>query len=554
MLISLSISNYALIDSLEISFNKGFNVITGETGAGKSILLGALSLILGQRADAVVLREKEKKCVVEGFFDIKNYDFADFFKALDIDYDEKVILRREISQSGKSRAFINDTPVNLSDLKDLATKLTDIHSQHKNPELNDLTFQLLMIDSLAGLSGDLNQYRQIFREYKKYLLDYNELFEKSENSKKESDYLQFRFDELSAAKLTENEQAQIEEELENLTHAEEIKRNLSEAGELFDEEHYGILSRLRVVVSALTKIRTFHKKAGEYTQRAETILIDLKDLAAEINYSGENIEFDKQRIDFLKERLDLIYSLQKKHSVETISELLQIQSNISLKLNEIASFDENLNELKIKIDASKKILEKQASEISKKRIGTFEKTESKIAQLLTEMGMPSAKFKIHHLKTEDFTETGTDKVSFLFSANKSGELSEIAKVASGGEISRLMLSIKALIADSVALPTVIFDEIDTGVSGEIAGKMGEIMLQMSKNMQVIDITHLPQIAAKADFQYFVYKTENDTQTNTQIKLLSREERITEIAKMLSGEMVTEAAVQNATELLKQGKK
>jgi DNA repair protein RecN (Recombination protein N) len=548
---SLSISNYALINSLEIQFKPGFNVITGETGAGKSILLGALSLILGQRADSVILKDKEKKCVVEGIFDLTNYDFRDFFKEIDVDYEDKAILRREISAGGKSRAFINDTPVNLSDLKNLASNLTDIHSQHKNPELNDLNFQLMMIDSLANSNADLKEYKTVFRDYKRVIHEYNELFETAENSKKEADFSQYRFEELSAAKLSENEQTQSEEELKNLTHAEEIKRNLTEAHFLLSEELIGALPRIHTAVGALTKISGFHKKSVEFSERTESAFIELKDLSSEIEITAENIDFDQSRITFLKDRLDLIYSLQKKHNVETVSELLKIQADIFAKLSEIASFDENLELLKFQIENIKRDLEKKSNALSRKRISVFEKTENKIGGFLSEMGMPWAKFKIMHTKTEDFTETGTDKVSFLFSANKSGELTEIARVASGGEISRLMLSIKALIADSVSLPTVIFDEIDTGVSGEIAGKMGEIMLQMSKNMQVIDITHLPQIAAKADFQYFVYKTEDNIETNTQIKLLTEKERIAEIAKMLSGQTVTEAAMQNAAELLKQ---
>lgn len=551
MLNSLSISNYALINSLEIQFKPGFNVITGETGAGKSILLGALSLILGQRADSVILKDKEKKCVVEGIFDLTNYDFRDFFKEIDVDYEDKAILRREISAGGKSRAFINDTPVNLSDLKNLASNLTDIHSQHKNPELNDLNFQLMMIDSLANSNADLKEYKTVFRDYKRVIHEYNELFETAENSKKEADFSQYRFEELSAAKLSENEQTQSEEELKNLTHAEEIKRNLTEAHFLLSEELIGALPRIHTAVGALTKISGFHKKSVEFSERTESAFIELKDLSSEIEITAENIDFDQSRITFLKDRLDLIYSLQKKHNVETVSELLKIQADIFAKLSEIASFDENLELLKFQIENIKRDLEKKSNALSRKRISVFEKTENKIGGFLSEMGMPWAKFKIMHTKTEDFTETGTDKVSFLFSANKSGELTEIARVASGGEISRLMLSIKALIADSVSLPTVIFDEIDTGVSGEIAGKMGEIMLQMSKNMQVIDITHLPQIAAKADFQYFVYKTEDNIETNTQIKLLTEKERIAEIAKMLSGQTVTEAAMQNAAELLKQ---
>ena len=549
MLQSLTIQNYALISSLEIDFESGFSVITGETGAGKSILLGALSMLLGKRADASVLKNKDLKCVVEGVFNLKNYSFKQFFEENEIDYEDVTILRREISQNGKSRAFINDTPVNLPILKLLGSLLTDIHSQHENPELNDYNFQLKVIDSFAGITENLNNYKTKYKEYKKTLNELNELIEISKKEKADNDFIKFRFDELHEAKLVENEQETLEEERENLTHSEEIKRNLVEGFQLLTEDDFGVISRLRRSFQGMEKIKNFYKKAGTFYERLNTTFIELSDLSQEIETSAEDVEFNPERLVFVNSRLDLIYTLQRKHKVETLLELIEIKLQLQNRLDTIQSYDQTIDELQKKLQIQVIEIQKDSTVLTKLRKESSKKIETQIGEFLNLMGMPSASFKINFFETEDFTETGKDLVRFMFSANKSSELQEISKVASGGEISRLMLSIKALIANSISLPTVVFDEIDTGVSGEIAGKMGDIMLRMSQNMQVIDITHLPQIAGKAKHHYFVYKYENEGIVQTTIKKLSNEERVVEIAKMLSGDNVTQAAMLNAKELL-----
>jgi len=546
----LSIQNYALIESLEIDFEAGYSVITGETGAGKSILLGALSLILGNRAETNVLKDKDNKCTVEAEFDIQRYSLKVFFDKNDIDYDEVTLIRREILPGGRSRAFVNDTPVTLNVLKDLSVQLTDIHSQHQNLNLNDNRFQLNVLDAFARLIPELQFYKEDYSIYKKTKSDYLKLVERAEKEKADYDFLQFQFDELENAKLQAGEQAEIESELRQLNHAEEIIESLTTTFALLSDEENGILTKIREGTASLRQISKFFDKANVLNERLESTKIELEDISNELEILSEDIEHNPERAEFLKERIDTIYALQNKHKAESVEDLIAIKNNLQLKLDDITSFDMQIAEKKKLLEEQKTKLSETAEKLSKSRKRASAELEHEIIGILRRLGMPSAKFIVKQEQTEDFTETGKDFISFLFSSNKHSEAQEIATIASGGEISRLMLSIKSVIADSMALPAIIFDEIDTGVSGEIAEKIGQIMKEMSENMQVISITHLPQVAAKADYHYKVYKTEDEFDTRTDIKKLNREERIKELATMLSGETISDAAVRNAEELLK----
>ncbi len=551
MLKHLSIQNYALIEALEIDFDAGYSAITGETGAGKSILLGALSLILGNRAETNVLKNKEKKCSVEAEFDIQRYSLKVFFDNNDIDYDEITIIRREIMPGGRSRAFVNDTPVNLNVLKELSEHLTDIHSQHQNLHLNDKQFQLNVLDAFAKLFPLLETYQVNYRNYLKIRKEYQQLIQRAEKEKADFDFLQFQFDELEEAKLKAEEQSDIESELRELNHAEEIKENLSTAFVLLSEEENGVITKLRESITSLKNIQKFFDKAKFLTERLESAKIETDDIAHELEILSEDVEHNPERAEFLKERIDMIYALQTKHKVESVEELIKLKDDLQAKLDDITSFDTQISEKKETLQKQEQKLSDLADQLSKGRSETSGNLELQIIDILRRLGMPSAKFKIQIEPTDGFTEYGKDRVSFLFSSVKHSEVQEIANIASGGEISRLMLSIKSVIADSIALPAIIFDEIDTGVSGEIAEKIGQIMKEMSDNMQVISITHLPQVAAKADFHYKVYKIEDEFNTRTDIKRLNLEERIKELATMLSGENITDAAIRNAEELLRE---
>ncbi|RLD60847.1 MAG: DNA repair protein RecN, partial [Bacteroidetes bacterium] len=505
MLKSLSINNYALIDKLNIEFNQGFSIITGETGAGKSILLGAISLILGQRADTSILKNKENKCIIEGVFDISEYNLTDFFDDNDLDFEKLTIIRREINPNGKSRAFINDTPTNVSILKELGSKLVDIHSQHKNLILNDTQYQLLVVDIMAQHKDLLKEYQSDFKEYKKLNNELNNLIEKSEKAKQDFDYLQFQFNQLEEANLIPDEQEGLENDLETLTHSEEIKTNLAKAFHLLSGEGETSISQINEVKSSLSLLNKFFSKSIDLSQRIDSVLIELNDISNEIEIISNDVEYNPDKIATIKERLDLIYSLQQKHRVSTINELIDIKANLQNQINEISSFDFEIDELSAKLKKKNAALIKKADKISNQRKKVIPEIEKKIIELLQSLGMPNASFKIMQDKAEQLSANGFDTVTFLFSANKKVEIQSISKVASGGELSRLMLSIKSLISQSVALPTIIFDEIDIGVAGEIADKMGNIMLNMSKNMQVVSITHLPQIASKGKYHYTVYK-------------------------------------------------
>ncbi|MCK5028889.1 MAG: DNA repair protein RecN [Bacteroidales bacterium] len=549
MLQSIYIQNYALINELEIDFNKGLNIITGETGAGKSILLGALSLVLGQRADTSVLKDKSRKCYVEAKFQINQYQIKEFFKQNDLDYEDLTTIRREITDNGKSRAFINDTPVNLAVLKDLSNNLIDIHSQHESLLLGDDHFQLSLVDSFANHQDLLDNYRNKFEEYNILTTEYKKLLSNADKAKEDLDYHQFQFEQIEAIKLVEGEQEEMETELEQLNHAEEIKLNLTNSDHLLSGEDVSIISNLKQTKSAIESISNYIKEGESLVQRIDSVYIELQDVNNEIEKLNEKIEHDPVRIEFIRERLDTIYSQQQKHKVSTVKELIEIKDELQQKIDRITSYDFETEKIKKELDSLKNELFTLSNSISENRKNIIPKIESKVIEILQQLGIPNANFKVEQVPSEEFLPTGKEFIKFLFSANKNVALEELSKVASGGEISRLMISIKSLIVETTTLPTIIFDEIDTGTSGEIADKMGSIIKHMSEKMQVINITHLPQIASKGDYHYLVYKKDNHETTNTYIKLLSKEERINEIAKMLSGEALTDAAIQNARVLL-----
>ncbi len=545
MLSSLLIKNYAIISELDIDFDKGFSVITGETGAGKSIIMGALSLVLGQRADAKIIRDGADKCLIEVCFKIKEYNLTDFFKENDLDYDEKSIVRREILIGGKSRAFINDVPVSLNILKEFTEKLIDIHSQHENLLLKENSFQLNVVDAIAQNQETINSFQQLFYRYKKLQQTLNELIDSNAKNKAEQDYIRFQLEQLQTTQLRESEQNELEEEQQKLTHSEEIKTELNKAAYLLADENTGITVQLKDALGAVRKIVKYIESLSETESRLNSNLIDLKDLAQEIDSLQNNIEFDPKRVEFISQRLDLIYTLQQKHQVNDIAGLLSLQKEWEEKLSRIESADDDVAKLQKEIYET----EQQALLLSKKltesRIAAGKNIEKRLIEQLQQLGMPKGRITVSISQKNEMTATGYDQIEFLFSANEKTSLQPIAHIASGGEISRLMLSIKSLLASVKTLPTIIFDEIDIGISGEVAHKMANIMASMSKNMQVICITHLPQIASKGEHHYSVYK--HDSKTN--IRQLSKEERITEIAQMLSGATLSDAAIENAKSLL-----
>jgi DNA repair protein RecN (Recombination protein N) len=550
MLQKLSISNYALIDSLEISFDKGLNILTGETGAGKSIILGALSLILGARAESRYFFNQQKKCVIEGTFLISDFHLKTFFEDNDLDYEPETVIRREISADGKSRAFVNDTPVNLGSLKLLGEKLIDIHSQHATLEINDPDFQLLVVDSAAKHEGLVSEYRQKFREYRKAAGKLQQMMAESDKAKTDLDYFQFQFDELEKAKLQPNEQEPLEQELNTLNHAEEIKRNLLGANYLLQDGETAALNQLRDAGYQLGTLEKYNPKIAELHERLKSTLIELKDITAEIEHIEQLTVTNEARAEEVNNRLSLIYNLQKKHRVDTVIELVQLQDELSEKIQQAVFGDEAIEKLQAQMTEAQKELQILAEQLTLNRAEAIPAIETEVLQTLSEMGMNNAALKIEFKSnTAELTKNGHDQVRFLFSANKGHTLAEMSKVASGGELSRLMLSIKSIIASYAALPTIIFDEIDTGVSGEVANQVGKIMERLSGNLQVITITHLPQIASKGKSHYFVYKDNDSAATFTRIRKLHHNERVTEIAKMLSGDKPGESAILNAKELL-----
>ena len=555
MFTRLSIRNYVLIKDLEIEFLDGLSIITGETGAGKSILLGALGLLTGERAYSrdvarnVSSDNNPKKCIIEGVFDLQSPVWKDFFDAHELDYDPETVMRREITADGKSRAFINDSPVNLSVLKDLGAALIDIHSQHQNIYLQSSAFQLEILDTYAQQTDEIAVFSRIYAHYLKLQTEMKELQSAATQQRSELDYHRFRYDELESAKLRAGEQETLEEELKELTHADEIQAGLTQVTALLDADELSVVQMLKSALSILSKLQTVYQPAHSFRQRIESSLIDLRDIAEETGRIAEATDLNPDRQAEVYTRLDLLYSLQQKHRVTTVGELTAIRDELETKIREINDFDFRINQLKTTISQNMEQLATMADIISDKRKHAIPAIEERILALLMQLGIPNAIFKVELLSAGQYTSTGSDMVRFLFSANRQQNLQELGKVASGGELSRLMLSIKAAISEKIALPTIIFDEIDAGVSGEIAGKMGNIIEQMAQFAQIINITHLPQVAAKGKHHYCVFKEDNGDFTQTKVKKLTFDERITEIAKMLSGEKLTDAAMENARHLL-----
>jgi len=549
MLQKLSIRNYALIDSVELELDKGLNIITGETGAGKSIILGALSLILGQRAETKYFFNQDKKCIIEGIFLLPDEHLNPLFEENDIDFHKESILRREISTDGKSRAFINDTPVTLAVMKQVGEKLIDIHSQHATMEVSDPAFQLAVVDTLAGHQEVLAQYREKYKHYKKSLQHLSALKDAAATARSKQDYEEFLFNELESAALKDGEQEQMEAELQLLNNAENIKRSLSNSYHILSEQEMAVLPILKEVIGQIQSIEQFNPDYTALAERLRSSLIELKDIAAETAALDERIVFNPGRIEEINARLDAIYSLQQKHRVNTISALLAIQEQLSNSLNQLLNSDEEIEKLSREIAGMLVELEGIAGQLSSSRIKSIVITEAQVAEILTKAGMPNARIKLAHTLLEALSKDGKDQITLLFSANAGQAPAPVGKVASGGELSRLMLAIKSIMAKHTALPTLIFDEIDTGISGETALRVGNIIGELEQNMQVVCITHLPQIAAKGNAHYFVYKNEETERTTTGIKKLQPQERIHAIAEMLSGKNPGVSALKNAQELL-----
>jgi len=551
MLKHLYIKNFTLIDTLDIDLYAGFSVITGETGAGKSIILGAIGLLLGQRADSKAIKTGAEKCVIEAHFDLTRYKMESFFSENDIEYDaDDCIIRRELTSAGKSRAFINDTPVPLTMLKELGDRLVDVHSQHQNLLLNKQDFQLSVVDIIANDTKELTQYQQTYANYQIASKELEALREEIEHNRQNVDFLQFQYDELTSANLQPEELEELEQKSDTMTHSEEIKGALYTADNALQGDNNGAVEALRSTISALKSISKVFSAATELTERLDSTYIELKDVAQEISSLLERVDFDPSELEMVNNRLDRLYDLQKKYHADTIEELIAQREEISQKLSNIENSDEALEEMQQKVKQLKVRCEKEAQALTTLRTKAAKQIEKELQQRLVPLGMPHVRFSIEMTK-EDLGKNGQDKVSFLFSANTSTPLQPVSQVASGGEIARVMLALKAMISGAVKLPTIIFDEIDTGVSGKIAEKMAEIMQEMGQQeRQVISITHLPQIAAFGTHHYKVLKEDGAQGTTSRMKELTLEERITEIAQMLSGCDVSEAAIQNAKQLLK----
>ena len=549
MIKRLSIRNYAIIEEVEVKFSKKLTIITGETGAGKSIMLGAIGLIMGDRADTRTLKNPHKKCIIEAYFDVLHYNLQDFFNENDIDYDTEVVLRREITPSGKSRAFVNDTPVRLPLIRELSRRMIDLHRQFDTLDLHSEVFQLRMVDALAGNKGVLDDYQELFKDFQKNKRQLNKFIQQSEQNEKEMDFLNFQLDELSNAELDVNEQAELEEELAQLTNAESIKQVLSASYLQMIESETAIVDQLSELSNQVATIKAFHKSLPNLHAKFEGLIYELEDIAKEYNDISENVEFDEERIGEINERLDSIYRLQTKHKVSSIGELIEIQTELEEKVQGFGDLSEQIVELEQIIDKQEGKLREMAVILAEKRHAVTSDFESKIQELLAQLSMVHARLKIDIKTLEELNDTGLNSVQFMFSANKGGRLDLIKNVASGGELSRLTLCTKSLVADAIPLPTLIFDEIDTGVSGDVAKRMAIILRQLSNNHQVISITHTPQIAAKADKHFFVYKEVIGETTSANVKKLSKEERIQELAIMLSGNPPSEYAVSNAMDLL-----
>ncbi|PLX12967.1 MAG: DNA repair protein RecN [Marinilabiliales bacterium] len=550
MLKLLTIKNYLLIDDLEIEFDKGLSIITGETGAGKSILLGALALLSGKRADTQVLMDRERKCIVEGTFVLSEEKLKDYFSINDLDFEEYTTVRREISSSGKSRAFINDTPVNLSQLKELGAQIIDIHSQHENLLLSNPGFQLRVVDAVAKTTDLLQEYKGKYLNWKTMLKNYEKLKLKIEKEKSDLDYFQYQFDQLESANLKENEQEELEAKQVLLDNAETIKSGSTEINEaLTGQEGNGVLDTIRWIKSSIAKLSDIYPGVEGLKDRMESVYIEMDDIVNELDSAGDEIEYDPEKLEYIQERLGLIYSLQQKHNVGDIASLIDLRNELNDKIASITIADETLERVKKEIDSAFSDVQNIGNELSIKRKSTFGKLEKKILEIIQQLGMPNADFELKHKLLDEPGSMGFDSVEFYFSANKNMKKEELGKVASGGEMSRLMLAIRSVLAGESAVPTLILDEIDTGISGEIARKMGYLMKDLSQHLQIISITHLPQVAGLGQQHYKVVKKETKDKTITEIISLVDSERVNEIAAMLSGEKLTEAALENAQELL-----
>jgi DNA repair protein RecN (Recombination protein N) len=549
MLVSLSIKNYALIDNLQVNFNDGFSIITGETGAGKSILLGGLSLVLGKRADLSSLKNTEEKCVIEAVFNVSNYNLKSLFKVEDFDYEEQTIIRREILPSGKSRAFVNDSPVNLNSLQLLGERLIDIHSQHQTLELTNNDFQFQIIDALANNDVELQNYKQELKLYKALQKELKELLQFQSEAIKEHDYNAFLLNELVEANLVEGEIALLEEEYETLNNVEFIKERLAESYQLLGEEQMGIISTMTLLKNSLQKLVGMSLKYEDLFNRVNSSLIDLDDVFAEIDGFQENLEVNPSRLEVVNLKLQKLHSLMQKHAVSDISELIAIKNSLEEKVSYTENLDGTIQQKQAEILLKEEELNTISKAIHDKRSKVIPSLVDQLQAILKDLGMPNAQFKIEVVHGNDFFANGKDTLIFLFSANKGGQFNELKKAASGGELSRIMLAIKSVLSKYIQLPTIMFDEIDTGVSGEISNKMGDIMLEMSKTMQVFSITHLPQIAAKGHSHYKVFKEDVNDVTQTNLRKLNHDERIVEIAQMLGGLEMSSSAIAHAKELL-----
>lgn len=551
MLKKLNISNYALIEEVKVNFPVNLAIVTGETGAGKSIFLEALSLVLGARADVGVLQDKKKKCVVEAEFELKNYKLNDFFESNELDYEDVSILRREINPEGKSRAFINDTPVNLTVLKQLGEKLVDVHSQHETLMLNESVFQFDVIDSVAGSLSLFQQYKKQFANYNQKKKQLLLLEEQEAQAKKDLDYYQFLFNELEEISFEIGELKKLEEESSSLENAENIKSGLLKSSALISEEESNILSALALVKQQLNQLSKFGDTYKTLFEKANGLYLELKEFSNDILDTESKINYNPAKLEEINSKLDKLNRLLKKHNAKSEDDLIQIKSEIEEKLQKFGSLETEIEKTKKELDVLKKDLQQIASDLHKKRSASISSLEKEIKSILSNLSMPNANFKVELELVNEFNTYGLNQIKFLFSANKGGDFKELHKVASGGELSRLMLSIKSIMAAKKSLPTIIFDEIDTGVSGDVADKIGQILVNMSERMQVISITHLPQIASKGQFHLFVYKNDQKDKTISHIKQLSKDERVVEIAKMLSTSNPSASAIKNAQDLLNQ---
>jgi len=549
MITSLSIKNYALIEKLSIDFSKGFSIITGETGAGKSIILGALGLVLGKRADLTSLKNKEEKCVIEAQFEISKYNLKEFFQANDLDYEDDTIIRREILPSGKSRAFINDSPVNLQELQDLSLFLIDIHSQQQTQELSDESVQFKIIDAIASNFDTISTYQKVLKTYKSDKSKLNALLKKQSDSGKEQEYNTFLLNELIAAKLKSGEQEELEADFEKLNNVEIIKESIDKSLVVANEEQFGVFHNLNEIKASLQKIAPFSPEYQNLFERITSVAIEFDDVSRELQNASEKLLNDPEKLELTNQKLQLIYNLQKKHQVTSVDELIEIQSNLENAVLELGNIEEEIAALSKSIEEKVIELDAFSATIHQNRVNAIPVLSNKLISILETLGMPNVRFQMELLPSETYFQNGKEELQFLFSANKGTDFGLLKKVASGGEMSRIMLAVKAILAQYSKLPTLIFDEIDTGVSGEIAIRMGEIMKEMSAKMQIFAITHLPQIAAKGDSHFKVFKSTVADDTQSELKLLAPDERIIEIAQMLSGANISDSALNHAKQLL-----